>query len=83
MSETAIRLHVEPLEEGGYLGTSPDVPGLIAEGRTMAEVVEIAQDVARVILECCLTHGDPVPPALATGVLPEISLDLVVPVSIV
>jgi hypothetical protein len=28
MSETTIRLHVEPLEEGGCLATSPEVPGL-------------------------------------------------------
>ena len=43
MSEAAIRLHIEPLEEGGYLATSPDVPGLVAEGRSIVEAVEIAQ----------------------------------------
>lgn len=65
MSETAIRLRVEPLEEGGYLATSPDVPGLIAEGRSITEAVEIAQGLARKILESCIEHGDPIPPALA------------------
>ena len=25
--EATIRLHVEPLEEGGFVATSPDVPG--------------------------------------------------------
>lgn len=64
MSETTIRLHVEPLEEGSYVATSPDVPGLVAEGSTLAETVEIAQDVARVIAECCIEHGDPLPAAL-------------------
>ena len=47
MSEAAIRLHIEPLEEGGFVATSPDVPGLVAEGRSLVEVAEIAQDVAR------------------------------------
>jgi antitoxin HicB len=65
MSEAAIRLHVEPLEEGGYVATSPDVPGLVVEGRSLIEVAEIAQDVARKIAESCLEHGDPLPPALA------------------
>ena len=65
MSEAAIRLHVEPLEEGGYLATSPDVPGLVAEGRSIVEAVEVAQGLARKIAESCAEHHDPLPPALA------------------
>jgi predicted RNase H-like HicB family nuclease len=65
MSEATIRLHVEPLAEGGYLATSPDVPGLVAEGRSLVEVAEIARDVARKIIESCREHGDPLPAALA------------------
>lgn len=65
MSEAAIRIHVEPLEEGGYLATSPDVPGLVAEGRSIVEAVEIAQGLARKIAESCREHHDPLPPALA------------------
>ncbi len=42
MNEVAIRLHIEKLEEGGYLATSPDVPGLVAEGRSITEAMEIA-----------------------------------------
>jgi antitoxin HicB len=61
MSEFAIRLHIEPLEEGGYLATSPDVQGLVVEGRTRMECVEFAQDVARKIAETCIEHGDPLP----------------------
>ena len=65
MSEAAIRLHIEPVEDGGYVATSPDVPGLVAEGRSLIEVAEIARDVARKIVESCREHGDPLPPALA------------------
>jgi len=66
MNESAIRLHIEPLDEGGYVATSPDVPGLVAQGRTVVEATEIARDVARKIAESCLEHGDPLPPALSS-----------------
>lgn len=42
MNEAAIRLHIEPLGEGGFLAASPDVPGLVAEGRSVTEAVEMA-----------------------------------------
>jgi len=49
--ETLIVIHVEKLPGGVYLATSNDVPGLVAQGRTIMETMEIAQDVARKILE--------------------------------
>jgi predicted RNase H-like HicB family nuclease len=49
--EHMITLHVEALEEGGYLATSDDVQGLVAQGRTVQETLEIARDVARLLLE--------------------------------
>ncbi len=80
VDEAAIRLHIEPLEEGGYVATSPDVPGLVAEGRSITEAVEIAQGLTRKIVESCLEHGDPLPPALAK--LRKPPLDLLIPVGI-
>ena len=82
MNEAAIRLHVEPLEEGGFLATSPDVPGLVAEGRSIGEAAEIAQGLARKIAESCIEHGDPLPRSLAD--LPEDApqIELLVPVSV-
>ena len=65
MGEALIRLDVQRLPEGGWLATSEDVPGLVAQGRTIAETLEIAQDVARKLVESYIEHGDPVPPALA------------------
>jgi predicted RNase H-like HicB family nuclease len=67
MTDAIIHLTIEQLENDLFLATSTDVPGLIAEGRTVQEAVEIAQDVARKIAESCLEHGDPLPPALATA----------------
>ena len=80
VDEASIRLHVEPLEEGGFVATSPDVPGLVAEGRTVMEAVEIAQGLTRKIVESCLEHGDPLPPALAK--LRRTPLDLRGPVGL-
>ena len=48
-----------------YVATSPDVPGLVAEGRSIVETVEIAQGLARKIAESFLEHGDPLPPSLS------------------
>ena len=67
MSELILSVSIEPLEEGGYLATSDDLQGLIAQGRTMAETLEIAQDVARKLIESYLEHGDPLPPTIATA----------------
>ena len=64
MNEILLNIRIEPLDEGGYLATSPDLQGLIAEGRTVTETMEIAQDVARKLLEAYLEHGDPLPPKI-------------------
>ena len=45
--ERIICLHITRLPEGVYLATSDDVQGLVAQGRTVSETVEIARDVAR------------------------------------
>jgi predicted RNase H-like HicB family nuclease len=49
--ERIINIHIEKLPEGLYLATSDEVQGLVAQGRTVAEVMEIARDVARRLLE--------------------------------
>jgi predicted RNase H-like HicB family nuclease len=49
--EHLVRLHIEKLPEGFYLATSDEVQGLVAQGRTIQETVEIARDVARKLLE--------------------------------
>lgn len=49
--ECIVRLHLERLPEGLYLATSEQVQGLVAQGRTVVETLEIARDVARNLLE--------------------------------
>jgi predicted RNase H-like HicB family nuclease len=49
--ERVIQLHVERLPEGVFLATSDDVRGLVAQGRSASEAIEIAKDVTRKLLE--------------------------------
>jgi predicted RNase H-like HicB family nuclease len=49
--ERIINIHVEKLPEGVYLATSKEVQGLVAQGRTVTEALEIARDVARKLIE--------------------------------
>lgn len=51
VGEQVILIRIEKLPEGVFLATSDDVQGLVAQGRTIAETIEIARDVARVLLE--------------------------------
>ena len=49
--ERTVNIHIEKLPEGVYLATSDDLQGLVAQGRTVAETLEIARDVARKLIE--------------------------------
>ena len=60
--EHMIQLHIEKLPEGVYLATSDEVQGLVAQGRTIQETIEIARDVAKKLIEA-QTDSAPLPPA--------------------
>jgi predicted RNase H-like HicB family nuclease len=49
--ERVVTLHIEKLPEGLWLATSDDVHGLVAQGRTIQEAIEIARDVAKKLIE--------------------------------
>ena len=49
--EQIATLHIEKLPKGVCLATSDDVPGLVAQGRTVVETIEIARDVAKKLME--------------------------------
>ena len=57
--EYKLHLQIKRLETGEYLATADDLPGLVAQGRTVAEATEIARDVARKLIESYREHGDP------------------------
>ena len=49
--EKIVKIHIEKLPDGLYLATSDAIQGLIAQGRTIAETLEIAKDVAKKLIE--------------------------------
>lgn len=55
--ELAIRIQVEQLPEGLFVATSDELPGLVAQGRTVAEALDIARDVARKLVEARRDRG--------------------------
>ena len=57
--EKLLNLHIQKLPEGVYLATSDDLPGLVAQGRTVTETLEIARDVARKLIEVQIQDSEP------------------------
>lgn len=49
--EKRVNIHIEKLPEGYYLATSDNLQGLVAQGRTITETIEIARDVAKKLME--------------------------------
>ncbi|MBJ7296317.1 DUF1902 domain-containing protein [Dolichospermum sp. UHCC 0684] len=52
--QTLIRLKIERFIEDGqeyFVATSEDLQGLVTEGKTVQEAIEIAEDVAKVLLD--------------------------------
>ena len=72
MKEILLAIHIEALPEGGFLATSEELPGLVAQGRTAAEALEIAQDVARKLIQSYYEHGDELPPVLRGRLLQQV-----------
>jgi predicted RNase H-like HicB family nuclease/predicted HTH domain antitoxin len=66
LPEYIVSLKIEKLDEGVYLATSETLQGLVAQGRTIAETMEIAQDLARKLIESYIEHGDPLPVNMTT-----------------
>ena len=71
MSDLFIPIRLERLPEGPILATSDALPGLVAEA------LEIAQDVARKMIESYRERGE----ALPAGIVPEPPDRLFVPVT--
>jgi predicted RNase H-like HicB family nuclease len=65
--ELAIRIQIEELPDGVYLATSDELPGLVAQGRTVAEALDIARDVARKLIEARREREGDVPFPVASG----------------
>jgi len=60
----SIRLYLEPDPGGVYTVTSPDVPGLVTEGRTPGEILNNVQEALAALMQAWQELGMEVPPAL-------------------
>jgi len=47
----SIQLHLEPNQNGVYTVTSPDVPGLVTEGRTPEEILRHVEEALQALLQ--------------------------------
>ena len=56
--ERVINIQIEKLPEGVYLATSESIQGLVVQGRTITETLEIARDVAKKLLESQEQHAN-------------------------
>jgi antitoxin HicB len=59
-----IRLYLEPNPGGVYTVTSPDVPGLVTEGRTPDEIQANVQEALDALVAAWSELGRDIPPAL-------------------
>jgi predicted RNase H-like HicB family nuclease len=78
MNELLFSVHLERLPEGCYLATSEDLPGLVAQGRTINETLEIARDVARKLIDSYREHGTKLPAKLKCKVIRSLDVSLAV-----
>ena len=80
MPEYIVSLKIEKLDEGVYLATSDTLQGLVAQGRTIAEAMEIAQDVARKLIESYIEHGESLPAGMTPAA--KIISNIKIPVAV-
>ena len=60
----SVRLYLEPNPGGGCTVTSPDVPGLVTEGRTPDEILRNVQEALDVLKQAWNELGIEIPAAL-------------------
>lgn len=56
--EKIVNIHIEKLPKGFYLATSDEIPGLVAQSRTITETLEIAHDVTKKLMEPMKNDGN-------------------------
>jgi antitoxin HicB len=70
----------EPADEGGYVVTCPILPGLVTEGDSLKEAVEMAKEAIRCHIESLKKDKLPVPleTKQRTPILKKLSIDLAI-----
>ena len=70
-------IEIRPLEEGGYLATSPNLPGFLVQAETVEKTLELAPGVAQALIEAMRQKGMPLPQTLQ-AIEPPFHTDLLV-----
>lgn len=65
-----ITLEIEQLPEGPYLGTSPDLPGLVVQTDTVEEIIRLAPDVAQDLISVMVATQQKLPHGVETVTTP-------------
>jgi predicted RNase H-like HicB family nuclease len=65
--EFAISIQIEELPEGFWLASSEELSGLVAQGQTVAETLDIARDVARKLIDARREREGDVPLSMASA----------------
>ncbi len=73
-----ITLDIQELPEGPYLGTSPELPGLVVQGESVQQVLQRAPDLAHDLIAVMVETGQPLPRDIETVIAPS-SIPLLVP----
>lgn len=69
MSKLKYKITIQPLsadEGGGYLAEFPDLPGCMADGKTIEEALHQAEDALKSWLATAKEFGDPIPKPSST-----------------
>ncbi len=78
MESFILSLEIHPLEEGGYLATSPLLAGFLVQAETVEKVLQLAPGVAQALIEAMQQKGVPLPPTLQAAE-PPFHVELLVP----
>jgi predicted RNase H-like HicB family nuclease len=56
-----INLEIEQLLEGPYLGTSPELPGLVVQAESVQEVLRLVPNLAHDLIAIMVETNQPIP----------------------
>jgi predicted RNase H-like HicB family nuclease len=65
-----INLQIDRLAEGVFLGTSPDLPGLVVQGQSVQEILTLAPEVAHDLIAVMLETDQRLPASVETVTAP-------------
>ena len=66
MATYVLAVEIRPLDDGGYLATSPNLPGFLVQAETVEKTLELAPGVAQALIEAMRQKEVPLPQTLQT-----------------